>query len=155
MALIGRANVGKSTLLNAALGHPLAITSPVPQTTRDTLLGVLHRGNTELRLLDTPGLHKPKTELGRVMNHHAREAARAGVTANAVCPGPTRTPLLDQMTAEGGERHVDALVRAIPMRRLGEPEDLAAAVAFFASDAAGWLTGQTIVLDGGISSNYL
>lgn len=77
VALIGRANVGKSTLLNAALGHPLAIVSPTPQTTRDTLLGVLHRGNAELRLLDTPGLHKPKSELGRVMNHHAREAARA------------------------------------------------------------------------------
>ncbi len=77
VALVGRANVGKSTLLNAALGTPLAITSPTPQTTRDTLLGVLHRGDTELRLLDTPGLHKPKTELGRVMNHFAREAARA------------------------------------------------------------------------------
>ena len=77
IALIGRANVGKSTLLNAALGTPLAITSHTPQTTRDTLLGVLHRGNTELRLLDTPGLHKPKSELGRVMNHFAREAARA------------------------------------------------------------------------------
>ncbi len=76
VALIGRANVGKSTLLNAALGQSLAITSPVPQTTRDTLLGVLHRGNAELRLLDTPGLHKPKSELGRVMNHFAREAAR-------------------------------------------------------------------------------
>jgi len=77
VALIGRANVGKSTLLNAALGHALAITSPTPQTTRDTLLGVLHRENAELRLLDTPGLHKPKSELGRVMNHFAREAARA------------------------------------------------------------------------------
>lgn len=77
VALIGRANVGKSTFLNTALGHPLAIVSPTPQTTRDTLLGVLHRGDAEIRLLDTPGLHKPKTELGRVMNHHAREAARA------------------------------------------------------------------------------
>jgi GTP-binding protein Era len=74
---MGRANVGKSTLLNAALGHPLAIVSPTPQTTRDTLLGVLHRGHAELRLLDTPGLHKPKSELGRVMNQHAREAVRA------------------------------------------------------------------------------
>lgn len=77
VALIGRANVGKSTLLNAALGENLAIVSPTPQTTRDTLLGVAHRGNAELRMLDTPGLHKPKTELGRVMNHFAREAARA------------------------------------------------------------------------------
>jgi GTPase len=77
VALIGRANVGKSTLLNAALGQDLAIVSQTPQTTRDTLLGVLHRGSAELRLLDTPGLHRPKSELGRVMNHHAREAARA------------------------------------------------------------------------------
>jgi 2-hydroxycyclohexanecarboxyl-CoA dehydrogenase len=81
----------------------------------------------------------------------AREAARAGVTANAVCPGPTRTPLLDQMTAEGGEKLVDALVRAVPMRRLGEPEDVATAVAFFASDRAGFITGQTLSVSGGLT----
>jgi 2-hydroxycyclohexanecarboxyl-CoA dehydrogenase len=81
----------------------------------------------------------------------AREAARAGVTANAVCPGPTRTPLLEQMTAEGGEKLVDALVRAVPMRRLGEPEDIAAAVAFFASDGARFVTGQTLSVSGGLT----
>jgi 2-hydroxycyclohexanecarboxyl-CoA dehydrogenase len=81
----------------------------------------------------------------------AREAARAGVTANAVCPGPTRTPLLDQMTADGGEKLVDALIRAVPMRRLGEPEDIAAAVAFFASDGAGFITGQTLSVSGGLT----
>jgi 2-hydroxycyclohexanecarboxyl-CoA dehydrogenase len=81
----------------------------------------------------------------------AREVARAGVTANAVCPGPTRTPLLEQMTAEGGEKLVDALVRAVPMRRLGEPEDVAAAVAFLASDRAGFITGQTLSVSGGLT----
>jgi 2-hydroxycyclohexanecarboxyl-CoA dehydrogenase len=81
----------------------------------------------------------------------AREAARSGVTANAVCPGPTRTPMLDQMTAEGGEKLVDALVRAVPMRRLGEPEDIAAAVAFFASDGARFITGQTLSVSGGLT----
>ena len=81
----------------------------------------------------------------------AREVARAGVTANAVCPGPTRTPLLDQMTAERGEKLVDALVRAVPMRRLGEPEDVAAAVAFLASDRAGFITGQTLSVSGGLT----
>lgn len=90
IALIGRPNVGKSTILNAALDHPLAIVSPTPQTTRDTLLGVLHRGPAELRLLDTPGLHKPKTELGRVMNQHAREAARAADVVVLVTDVPTR-----------------------------------------------------------------
>jgi 2-hydroxycyclohexanecarboxyl-CoA dehydrogenase len=81
----------------------------------------------------------------------AREAARAGVTANAVCPGPTRTPLLERMTAEGGEKYVDALVRAVPMRRLAEPDDVAAAVAFFASDRAGFITGQTLSVSGGLT----
>lgn len=77
VALIGRPNVGKSTLLNAALEQPLAIVSPVPQTTRDAILGVIHRGSAEIALLDTPGLHRPRTELGRVMNSAAREAARS------------------------------------------------------------------------------
>ena len=81
----------------------------------------------------------------------AREAARDGVTANTVCPGPTRTPLLEGMTAEGGDRLIDSLVRAVPMRRLGEPEDVAAAVAFFASDRAGFITGQTLSVSGGLT----
>jgi len=81
----------------------------------------------------------------------AREAARSGVTANVVCPGPTRTPLLERMTAEGGEKLVDALVRAVPMRRLGEPEDVAAAVTFFASDDASFVTGQTLSVSGGLT----
>ncbi len=77
VALIGRPNVGKSTLLNAALDQPLAIVSPTPQTTRDAILGVVHQGDAEIALLDTPGLHRPRTELGRVMNQTAREAARS------------------------------------------------------------------------------
>jgi 2-hydroxycyclohexanecarboxyl-CoA dehydrogenase len=81
----------------------------------------------------------------------AREAARTGVTANVVAPGPTRTPLLEGMTAEGGEKLVDALVRAVPMKRLGEPEDIAAAVVFLASDRAGYITGQTLSVSGGLT----
>jgi 2-hydroxycyclohexanecarboxyl-CoA dehydrogenase len=81
----------------------------------------------------------------------AREVARSGVTANVVCPGPTRTPLLESMTAEGGERLVDALTRAVPMRRLAEPEDIAAAVGFLASERAGYVTGQTLSVSGGLT----
>jgi 2-hydroxycyclohexanecarboxyl-CoA dehydrogenase len=81
----------------------------------------------------------------------AREAARAGVTANAVCPGPTHTPLLDRMAAESGGKLVDALIRAVPMRRLAEPDDIAAAVAFFGSDRAGFVTGQTLSVSGGLT----
>jgi GTP-binding protein Era len=75
VAIVGRPNVGKSTLLNAALGERLAIVSPVPQTTRDRLLGIVHRPNAEIAMLDTPGLHKPHSRLGRSMNRTARLAA--------------------------------------------------------------------------------
>ncbi|WP_438014748.1 GTPase Era [Sorangium sp. So ce315] len=94
VALVGRPNVGKSTLLNAALGHPLAIVSPTPQTTRDAILGVVHHGPAEIALLDTPGLHRPRTELGRVMNQAAREAARSAdvVVFVAEAPDPARLP---------------------------------------------------------------
>ena len=81
----------------------------------------------------------------------AREVARSGVTANTVCPGPTRTPLLEGMAESGGERLIESLERAVPMRRLGEPADVAAAVAFLASDQAGYITGQTLSVSGGLT----
>jgi GTPase len=74
VTLIGRTNVGKSTFLNWALGERLAITSPLPQTTRDALLGVLTRPDAQLAFLDTPGLHQPRTELGRRMNVSAYDS---------------------------------------------------------------------------------
>ncbi len=76
VALFGRSNVGKSTFLNAVLEQDLAIVSSVPQTTRDALLGVVTRPDAQLAFMDTPGVHRPKTELGRRMNHAAFETAR-------------------------------------------------------------------------------
>jgi 2-hydroxycyclohexanecarboxyl-CoA dehydrogenase len=83
----------------------------------------------------------------------AREVVRRGVTVNSVCPGPTETPLLDGMigAGEGSAKMVEALRRAVPMRRLGQPEDIAAAVAFFASEGAGYITGQTLSVSGGLT----
>jgi GTPase len=76
VALIGRSNVGKSTLLNAALGEPLAIVSPLPQTTRTALLGIVNRGDDQIAFLDTPGLHQARSELGRRMNAAANDSLR-------------------------------------------------------------------------------
>jgi 2-hydroxycyclohexanecarboxyl-CoA dehydrogenase len=83
----------------------------------------------------------------------ARESARRGVTANTVCPGPTDTPLLAGIIAgaEDAQRTVEALKRAVPMRRLAQPEEVAAAVAFFASEEAGFITGQTLSVNGGLT----
>ena len=76
VALYGRSNVGKSTLLNAALEMPLSIVSRRPQTTRDALLGVVRHGGAEIGLVDTPGLHQAQDRLGEEMNRSAHGAVR-------------------------------------------------------------------------------
>jgi 2-hydroxycyclohexanecarboxyl-CoA dehydrogenase len=83
----------------------------------------------------------------------ARELARKGVTVNAVCPGPTDTPILRGFLGEGeaGQKVYDALVRAIPMKRVGQPDDIPGIVAFLASDEAGFITGQVISVSGGLT----
>jgi 2-hydroxycyclohexanecarboxyl-CoA dehydrogenase len=80
----------------------------------------------------------------------ARELARHGITVNCVCPGPTETHMLDIFRGEGGERVLEAMKRAIPLRRLGRPEEVAACVAYLASDDASYITGQAISVDGGL-----
>jgi 2-hydroxycyclohexanecarboxyl-CoA dehydrogenase len=80
----------------------------------------------------------------------AREAASKGVTVNVVCPGPTDTPLLDQV-AEASQKLYDGLAKAVPMRRIGQPTDIAPAVVFLASDGAGFITGQTLSVSGGLT----
>jgi 2-hydroxycyclohexanecarboxyl-CoA dehydrogenase len=80
----------------------------------------------------------------------AREVARYGININVVCPGPTNTPLLQEI-AGGNEKLMAALKQAIPLGRTGEPDDIAAAVAFLASDDAGFITGQTLSVSGGLS----
>jgi GTP-binding protein Era len=73
-SIVGRPNVGKSTLLNALVGQPVAITTPVPQTTRHAVRGILHDDGVQVVFVDTPGLHKPRTLLGSRLNEVAREA---------------------------------------------------------------------------------
>ncbi len=70
---VGRPNAGKSTLTNAIIGQKIAITSSKPQTTRHVIRGVLHRPDSQLVLVDTPGLHRPRTLLGERLNDLVRE----------------------------------------------------------------------------------
>ncbi len=83
----------------------------------------------------------------------AREVARSNVTINTVCPGPTDTPAMDAFvgTGEQGQKIRDAMVRGVPLGRIGVPDDYPGLVAFLASDDAAFMTGQTISVSGGLS----
>jgi 2-hydroxycyclohexanecarboxyl-CoA dehydrogenase len=83
----------------------------------------------------------------------ARESARAGVTANVVCPGPTDTPLLGEIVdaAEDSAKVIQRMTAAVPMKRVGQPSEIAAAVAFLAGEEAGFVTGQTLSVSGGLT----
>ncbi|HHZ06634.1 MAG TPA: GTPase Era [Clostridiales bacterium] len=80
IAIVGRPNVGKSSLLNCMLGQKIAIVSNKPQTTRNRIMGVMTEGDTQLVFIDTPGMHKPRTELGKYMVRSISESV-AGVDA--------------------------------------------------------------------------
>ena len=80
--------------------------------------------------------------------------ARQGVRVNALCPGPVNTPLLKELFAKDPERAARRLVH-VPMGRFAEPEEIAAAVAFLASDDASFITANTFVVDGGITGAYV
>lgn len=80
----------------------------------------------------------------------AREAARSQVTSNVVCPGPSDTPLLAEV-ARDKPKLIEALKRSIPLGRLGQPDDIAGLVGFLSSERAGYITGQTISVSGGLT----
>ncbi|MDB5859186.1 MAG: putative 2-hydroxycyclohexanecarboxyl-CoA dehydrogenase [Ramlibacter sp.] len=83
----------------------------------------------------------------------AREVARSNVTINTVCPGPTDTPAMASFvgTGEQGQKIRDAMVRGVPLGRIGVPDDYPGLVAFLASDDAAFMTGQTISVSGGLT----
>jgi 2-hydroxycyclohexanecarboxyl-CoA dehydrogenase len=83
----------------------------------------------------------------------AREVSRNNVLLNSVCPGPTNTPAMDAFvgTGESGQKIRDAMVRGVPLGRIGEAEDYPGLVAFLASDDASFITGQTISVSGGLT----
>ena len=76
VSFVGRPNVGKSTLLNSILGKRIAITSDKPQTTRNLVQGIYNDEDTQIVFVDTPGIHKPKNALGKVMNDYSTSTLR-------------------------------------------------------------------------------
>jgi len=80
----------------------------------------------------------------------AREVATSNITVNTVCPGPTDTPLLDQVAQQSQKRY-EALSRAVPMKRIATPADVAPAVTFFAAPGSAYITGQTLSVSGGLT----
>ena len=83
----------------------------------------------------------------------AREHARHGISVNVVCPGVTETAMLEAFMEEAGDKEKlrQAFARAVPMGRLGQPEDLPGAIVFFASDDANFITGQVLSVSGGLT----
>ena len=111
VVLAGRPNVGKSTLLNALVGRKVAPVARVPQTTRRVLRGVRHSGEVQVVLVDTPGLHKPRTELGRHLNRQVIEQL-SGVDLAVV--------VVDAAAGIGaGDRHVAGRVAEAGVPAIG------------------------------------
>jgi GTP-binding protein Era len=103
IAIIGRPNVGKSTLMNQLVGEKIAITSPVPQTTRNRLRGILTTPEAQIIFVDTPGIHKPHHELGRVLVQNAISAINNVDLVLFVVDGSS--------PAGGGDRYIGELLQ--------------------------------------------
>ena len=109
IGLIGRPNVGKSTLMNRLVGEKVAITSPVAQTTRNRLRGILTTETAQMIFVDTPGIHKPHHELGRVIVKNAESTIEAVDLILLIVDGST--------PAGGGDRYIAQLLqkKAVPV----------------------------------------
>ena len=106
VSIVGRPNVGKSTLTNALVGEKVAITSSKPQTTRRTIRGIVHRPHGQIVLVDTPGVHKPRTLLGQRLNDMV-QATLSDVDVIAVC-----VPAVEKVGP--GDRYIIEAITGFP-----------------------------------------
>ncbi|HEU5210910.1 MAG TPA: GTPase Era [Longimicrobiales bacterium] len=130
IALVGRPNVGKSTLLNAFVGEKLSIVTPRAQTTRETVTGILTTGDAQLVFVDTPGLLEPRYALQRAMRTWALEAlADADVVLLLLdATRPDELPDAEALEALGGRRH--ALIVVINKTDAASDDDVASLAAW-------------------------
>lgn len=132
VAIVGRPNVGKSSLLNALVGEKVAIVSSKPQTTRTRITGVLTDGDTQLVFIDTPGLHKPRTKLSEYMVRQVGDSvADVDVAVLVAEPGDViqkaEQSLIDSFTAQ----RIPAVLVINKIDTLAEKEKLMAQIALF------------------------
>ncbi len=118
--LVGRPNAGKSTLTNALVGQKVAITSGRPQTTRHTVRGIVHRPDAQLVLVDTPGLHRPRTLLGERLNDLVRDTLTEVDVVGFCLPSDQRVGPGDRFIAE----QLAQLGRRTPVVALATKADL-------------------------------
>ena len=144
--LVGRPNAGKSTLTNALVGQKVAITSGRPQTTRHTIRGIVHRADAQLVLVDTPGLHRPRTLLGERLNDLVRETLTE-VDVIAFCLpadqkiGPGDRFIANELAEVRRGRHRTPVVAVVTKADLVDRGTLAAhllAVDRLGEQAGGW-----------------
>ena len=111
-AIVGRPNVGKSTLMNAMVGEKVAIVSNRPQTTRNRIMGVATDKGWQIVFLDTPGLHKPRTRLGEYMVKSVQDAMDGIdvllVLVDATAIGPQDRAIVEEMSAPQGQEGAGA-----------------------------------------------
>jgi len=125
VTVIGRPNVGKSTLVNRILGTKVTITSPRPNTTRRAVRGVLHRPGAQAVFVDTPGLHRPKTALGRRLNDNVTDALDEVDLVVAVLDGTAPVGPGDRMVLQRAAAAPAALVAVNKVDLAGPDEVLA------------------------------
>ena len=117
VSVVGRPNVGKSTLTNKLVGQKVAIVSSKPQTTRTRITGVLSRGETQYVLLDTPGLHKPRSRLGDYMCKVVTDTvSEVDVAVLVVEPIPNIGPAEESLIAQIKQHHMPS-IRSTPSKR--------------------------------------